>query len=51
VYLAGLGYVVTVLEQSPSLGGSLETFVRDGYTFDTGEPTLTLPAVFRDLFE
>jgi phytoene dehydrogenase-like protein len=49
VYLAGLGYVVTVLEQSPSLGGSLGTFVRD--TFDTGEPTLTLPAVFRDLFE
>jgi phytoene dehydrogenase-like protein len=39
VYLAGLGYVVTVLEQSPSLGGSLGTFVRDGYTFDTGEPT------------
>ena len=50
VYLADLGHVVTVLEQAPSLGGSLGSFARDGYTFDTGEPTLTLPAVFRDLF-
>jgi hypothetical protein len=50
VYLADLGHVVTVLEQAPSLGGSLGTFARDGYTFDTGEPTLTLPAVFSDLF-
>jgi phytoene desaturase len=41
---------VTVLEQAPTVGGALGRFVRDGYTFDTGATSLTLPAVFRDLF-
>jgi phytoene desaturase len=48
--LADLGHEVTVLEQAPTVGGALATYARDGYRFDTGEPTLTLPAVFRDLF-
>jgi phytoene desaturase len=50
VQLADLGHEVTVLEQSPTIGGALGTFSRDGYTFDTGEPALTLPAVYRHLF-
>ena len=48
--LADLGHDVTVLEQASTVGGALGTYARDGYRFDTGEPTLTLPAVFRDLF-
>lgn len=50
VRLAHLGHDVTVLEQASTVGGGLGSFSRDGYTFDTGEPTLTLPAVYRDLF-
>ena len=50
VRLADLGHDVTVLEQASTVGGALGTYARDGYRFDTGEPTLTLPAVFRDLF-
>ena len=48
--LADFGHDVTVLEQAPTVGGSIGTFVRDGFRFDTGPTSFTLPAVFRDLF-
>src|SRR5512135_2252912 len=41
---------VTVVEQSPTYGGKLGTFERDGFVFDTGPSLLTLPAVYRELF-
>ncbi len=41
---------VTVIEQAPTYGGKLGTFERDGFVFDTGPSLLTLPAVYRDLF-
>ena len=41
---------VTVIEQSATYGGKLGTFERDGFVFDTGPSLLTLPAVYRDLF-
>ena len=41
---------VTVVEQSATYGGKLGTFERDGFVFDTGPSLLTLPAVYRDLF-
>ncbi|HEY5136964.1 MAG TPA: phytoene desaturase family protein [Candidatus Nanopelagicales bacterium] len=41
---------VTVVEQSRTYGGKLGTFERDGFVFDTGPSLLTLPAVYRDLF-
>ncbi len=48
--LADFGHDVTVLERAPTVGGSVGTFVRDGFRFDTGPTSFTLPAVFRDLF-
>jgi phytoene desaturase len=41
---------VTVIEQSATYGGKLGTFERDRFVFDTGPSLLTLPAVYRDLF-
>jgi phytoene desaturase len=41
---------VTVIEQSATYGGKLGTFERDGFVFDTGPSLVTLPAVYRDLF-
>jgi phytoene desaturase len=41
---------VVVVEQSATYGGKLGTFARDGFVFDTGPSLLTLPAVYRDLF-
>jgi len=41
---------VTVIEQSGTYGGKLGTFERDRFVFDTGPSLLTLPAVYRDLF-
>jgi phytoene desaturase len=48
--LADLGHAVTVLEQGTSVGGQVGTYSRNGFSFDTGPTTLTLPAVYRDLF-
>jgi phytoene desaturase len=48
--LADFGHAVTVLEQATSVGGQVGAYSRDGFTFDTGPTTLTLPAVYRDLF-
>lgn len=41
---------VTVVEQSSTYGGKAGYFSRDGFVFDTGPSLLTLPAVYRDLF-
>jgi phytoene desaturase len=41
---------VVVIEQASTYGGKLGTFVRDGFVFDTGPSLVTLPAVYRDLF-
>lgn len=44
------GHQVTVLEQSDRLGGLVQSYSRDGFTFELGPSKLTLPAVYRDLF-
>jgi phytoene desaturase len=48
--LAASGHAVTVLEQSPRIGGKLGWYARDGHGFDTGPSLVTLPAVLEDLF-
>ncbi|MCV2490686.1 phytoene desaturase family protein [Geodermatophilus sp. YIM 151500] len=49
--LAALGHAVTVLERSERVGGKLGWFERDGHAFDTGPSLVTLPQVFRALFD
>ena len=48
--LAAKGHLVTVYEQWTGPGGKNAGFQRDGFRFDLGPSTLTLPAVYRDLF-
>ena len=48
--LAAKGHRVTVYEQWTGPGGKNAGFERDGFRFDLGPSTLTLPAVYRDLF-
>ena len=54
--LAALGHEVTVCEASDEVGGKLGLVTHDvpglgRFRFDTGPSLLTLPQVFRDLFE
>lgn len=51
VRLAARGWRVEVCEQGPRLGGKMNTFVRDGFRFDTGPSLITMPWVFEELFE
>jgi len=49
--LAAAGLAVTVLERAPVVGGKLGSVRHGAYVFDTGPSLLTLPAVFRQLFD
>ncbi len=48
--LAAKRHEVTVFEQFSGPGGKNAGLSRDGFAFDLGPSTLTLPAVYRDLF-
>ncbi len=49
--LRGKGWRVTVFEAGPSLGGKMNRWESAGYRFDTGPSLITMPWIFRDLFE
>ncbi len=49
--LAKKGYRIQVFEAGDRHGGKCRTEWIDGYAFDTGPSLLTLPAVYRDLFQ
>lgn len=48
--LAAHGHAVTLIEQSPVVGGKLGVEEVDGFLFDTGPSLLTLPQVLEELF-
>jgi phytoene desaturase len=48
--LAKLGHHVTLCEQGESLGGALGVVEEQGFAWDAGAWSTTLPAVLRDLF-
>lgn len=51
ITLAARGWRVTMLERQPEAGGKLQRILKDGYTFDRGPSTITMPHVFRGIFE
>lgn len=51
VTLASKGWDVTVLERQQHPGGKLQRIQEGGYTFDRGPSTITMPHVFRSLYE
>ncbi|WP_277468177.1 MULTISPECIES: phytoene desaturase family protein [unclassified Paenibacillus] len=51
VTLAAKGWKVTVLERQDQPGGKLQRVTEQGYTFDRGPSTITMPHVFRSLYE
>ena len=51
IRLRRAGLEVDVFEQSETAGGKAATISKGGYTFDTGPSLLTMPFVFRRLFE
>ena len=48
--LAKLDHEVTLVERLDHLGGAVGFLEQDGYRWDTGPTSTTLPAVIRDLF-
>ncbi len=48
--LGAAGWDVTVCEAGPKFGGKMNTWSKDGFTFDTGPSLITMPWVFRDTF-
>lgn len=50
IRLAAKGYDVTVFEKNDRVGGKMNTWSSNGYTFDTGPTLLTMPFILKDLF-
>jgi len=48
--LRAAGWDVTLCEAGPSFGGKMNTWSKDGFTFDTGPSLITMPWVFRETF-
>ncbi len=48
--LAKLGHSVTVCEAGAAVGGACHAVEHDGFSWDAGPASFTLPAVLRDLF-
>ncbi|MDO7906500.1 phytoene desaturase family protein [Paenibacillus sp. JX-17] len=48
--LASRGFDVTVLERQPTIGGKLQRITAEGYSFDRGPSTITMPEAFRSVF-
>jgi hypothetical protein len=48
--LSKLGHVVTVLERNADAGGAIRRIEHNGYAWDAGPASTTIPAVLRDLF-
>lgn len=51
IMLAHAGFQVTLIEKNTHLGGKLNLLEEKGFRFDLGPSILTLPQVFRPLFE
>lgn len=51
IQLAKAGLQVTIFEKNERLGGKLNLLETEGFKFDLGPSILTLPQVFRPLFE
>ncbi len=49
--LAARGWRVEVCEQGATFGGKMNSFEREGFRFDTGPSLITMPWVFKELFE
>ncbi len=51
ISLATEGFSVDLLEKNDKVGGKLNVLEKDGFTFDLGPSILTMPHIFRALFE
>jgi phytoene dehydrogenase-like protein len=51
IRLAARGHHVLTLERQPLVGGKLNQVLLEGFSFDTGPSLITMPDVFRDLFQ
>ena len=51
VRLAAQGHEVTLCEQGQSFGGKMNRWSEQGFRFDTGPSLITMPWIFREIFE
>ena len=51
IRLAALGHRVSVFEQNERVGGKLNRLEKDGFRWDTGPSLITMPFVYRQLWE
>ena len=51
IRLQALGFKTKIFEKNPKVGGHAYQIKKDGYTFDMGPSIVTIPFLFKELFE
>lgn len=51
IRLAAKGHKVTIFEKSSQVGGRMNQFQKDGFTFDMGPTIVMMPEVYREVFQ
>ena len=51
IRLQNQGHRVKILEKLDQIGGRARVFKQDGFVFDAGPTVITVPQIFKDLFE
>ena len=50
IFLSQRNFNVTIIEKNGNIGGKMNFFTKNGYSFDTGPSLITIPHIFENMF-
>ena len=50
IFLSQRNFNVTIIEKNRNIGGKMNFFTKNGYSFDTGPSLITIPHIFEKMF-
>ena len=50
IFLSQRNFNVTIIEKNENIGGKMNFFTKNGYSFDTGPSLITIPHIFENMF-
>ena len=50
IFLSQRNFKITIIEKNEKIGGKMNFFTKNGYSFDTGPSLITIPYIFENMF-
>ena len=50
IFLSQRNFKITIIEKNENIGGKMNFFTKNGYSFDTGPSLITIPYIFENMF-